>query len=124
MNAEINYLHSKIAAISYRLDALSLGCDCQNQLNVPGYAIGQVITSTAPVGPGTVINHSVFFPCDGGIYQYVDRNNIQHAVSTNDYSGALVRAVNASTPNWVGLKGVLGGIDPHTHAVGTDEITG
>ena len=124
MNAEIAHLHSKIAAISYRLDALSSDVDSANQLVMPGYFIGQVITSTTPVGPGTVVNHSVFFPCDGGIYQYVDRNGVQHVVSTTNYSGALVRAVNPSTPNWVGLKGVLGGIDPHTHPVGTDPITG
>lgn len=114
MNAEISKLHSKIAAISYRIDALSNGMP---QASVPAYAIGQVITSASPIGPGTAIGRCIFFPCDGGIYTYGNTS-----YRTPDFAGALVRACTLSTPQWVGLKGVLGAVDHHTHRIGDADL--
>lgn len=116
MNAEIAHLHSKIAAVSYRLDALFGNMP---QAAQPQYLIGQTITSAAPIGPGTKLGRCVFFPCDGGVYTYGGTS-----YRTPDFAGALVRACTESTPSFVGLKGVLGGVDPHTHNVGSDPQSG
>jgi len=107
MNAEISKLHSKIAAISYRLDALFSSLP---QATPAQYLIGQTITSAAPIGPGTKLGRCVFFPCDGGVYTYGGTS-----YRTPDFAGALVRACTESTPDWVGLKGVLGAVDAHKH---------
>ena len=105
-------------SLQYLIALMLASCaNVPDQSVLPGYFVGQVITSATPVGPGTVINHSVFFPCDGGVYQYIDRHGVQHAVGTTNYSGALVRAVSLNTPSWVGLKGVLGAVDSHVHSI-------
>jgi len=110
MNAEISHLHSKIAAVSYRLDALFGNMPQAAQAQ---YLIGQTITSAAPIGPGTKLGRCVFFPCDGGVYTYGGTS-----YRTPDFAGALVRACTESTPSFVGLKGVLGAVDHHTHRIG------
>lgn len=114
MNAEIAHLHSKIAAVSYRLDALFGNMP---QAAQPQYLIGQTITSAAPIGPGTKLGRCVFFPCDGGVYSYGGTS-----YRTPDFAGALVRACTESTPYFVGLKGVLGAVDHHTHRIGDPDV--
>lgn len=114
MNAEIAHLHSKIAAVSYRLDALFGNMP---QAAQPQYLIGQTITSASPIGPGTKLGRCVFFPCDGGVYTYGGTS-----YRTPDFAGALVRACTESTPYFVGLKGVLGAVDSHVHSVSNPSL--
>lgn len=73
MNAELDYIHRKISAISHRIDEMSVGfyqAPSAPSGSAPAYTPGQLIELVGLRTELFAIGSCTFAPCDGNTYTF------------------------------------------------------